>query len=332
MGLYVAKDRNRTVVSRTGLRVPDGRGLRVPDGAGLRVPDGRRVRRAWVSVAEERAPGRQVRVDPMLPTILFIGLPTIVVVLAVLRYFGMMMVLVAGLVVLCLTGFLVPRLVRRHVVRRHLVRRHLVRRHLGRRHLGRRHLGRRHLGRRGIGGPEIGGLEGGIELTAAAERTAFDRAVTVADRVAKTWPALDGLIDVPEAENLLAEALWEIAGGLARRQELKAVLAQLTRPDFAAAPPADATAAKLQTQIRATKEALSAVEIDLAGRLASLGRAEEAGRTLIREREMHEAIRAAERSLATTSPDPAADLAEHTHLVLTAYRELTTTLHPDDRP
>ncbi|WP_051807940.1 hypothetical protein [Actinoplanes subtropicus] len=304
MGLYVAKDRNRTVVSRTGLRVPGGRGLR--------VPGGRRVRRAWGSLAEERVPGHQVRVDPTLPTILVIGLPTIVAVLAVLRYFGPMMALVAGLVVLCLTGFLVPRFVRRYLVRRHL-------------------------GRRGIVG-----LEGGIELTAAAERTAFDRAVTVADRVAKTWPALDGLIDVPEAENLLAEALWEIAGGLARRQELKAVLAQLTRPDFAAAPPADATAAKLQTQIRATKEALSAVEIDLAGRLASLGRAEEAGRTLIREREMHEAIRAAERSLATTSPDPAtaaapasdpaADLAEHTHLVLTAYRELTTTLHPDDRP
>jgi len=201
--------------------------------------------------------------------------------------------------------------------------------------------------RRRVGPPA---LQGGIELTAAAERTAFDRVGATADRVAETWPALDGLIDVAEAKTLLAEALWEIAGVLARRQELSEVLTQLTRPDFAALSTAAATASKLQTQIRATKEALSAVEIDLAGREASLRRAEEAGRTFVRDREMHEAIRAAERSLAATSPDPAlaalspdpalaaaaptsdpaADLAEHTHLVLAAYRELTTTLHPGD--
>jgi hypothetical protein len=55
---------------------------------------------------------------------------------------------------------------------------------------------------------------------------------------------------------------------------------------------------------------------------------------------MHEAVRAAERSLASTAdpalpaagptPHPAADLAEHTPVVLTAYRELTTTLLPED--
>jgi hypothetical protein len=44
-----------------------------------------------------------------------------------------------------------------------------------------------------------------------------------------------------------------------------------------------------------------------------------------RDREMQEAIRAAERSLAPAgepTPDPGAEMAEHTPLVLAAYREL----------
>jgi hypothetical protein len=295
MGLYVAKDRNRTVISRTGLRVADGR----------------RVRRAWGALAEERVPGHQVRTDPRPPMVALVGLPPIVVVLAGLYYMGPYVAFVGGALVLLLAVLIVPRLVRRRPLR--------------------------------VPAGE------GVELTSPAERTAFDRSLDTADRVASTWPALDGLIDRPEAEAQLSDALWEIAGVLARRQELRAVLAQLTRPDFATAAPDGETAAKLQAQIRATKEALSAVEIDLAGREASLRHAEEAGRTFIRERDMLEAIRAAERSLGAASSgpalssasaasaasaaeparDPAADLAEHTHLVLAAYRELTTTLHPD---
>jgi hypothetical protein len=173
-------------------------------------------------------------------------------------------------------------------------------------------------------------------LSAAPERAAFQQAVGVADRIAETWPALGALVDPADAEPLLAEALWEIAGVLARRQELTAVLAELSRPDFAAVSAADRTARELRAQAQATRAALTQVEADLARREASLRRAEEAGRHFIREQEMRQAIRAAEDSLRdtlaglpTTAPDHAADLAEQTQSVLTAYRELTAGLHFD---
>jgi hypothetical protein len=171
-------------------------------------------------------------------------------------------------------------------------------------------------------------------LSAPPERAAFQQAVGVADRIAETWPALGPLIDPTDAEPMLAEALWEIAGLLTRRQELGAVLADLSRPDFAAVPAADQTARDLRAQVQATKAALAQVETDLTRREISLRRAEEAGRQFIRDQEMRRAIRAAEDSLRDTPPrglptplDPAADLAEHTQSVLAAYRELTTALH-----
>lgn len=173
-------------------------------------------------------------------------------------------------------------------------------------------------------------------LTSQAERATFDRAVATADRIVETWPALGSLITVPEAETMLAEALWEIAGVLSRRQELSRVLADLSRPDFAAVSATDQTARELHAQLKATKAALSQIEVDLARREASLRRAEEAGRNFIRDQEMRQAIRAAEESLRasplglpTTPADPGADLAEHTHSVLAAYRELTAALRPD---
>jgi hypothetical protein len=168
-------------------------------------------------------------------------------------------------------------------------------------------------------------------LSEPSERAAFQQAVQVADRIAGTWPALGTLVDPAQGERLLAEALWEISGVLVRRQELTGVLAGLSRPDFAAVSPTDQTARELRTQARATKAALTQVEADLGRRAASLRRAEEAGAHFIREQEMRQAIRAAERTLRDVTPgapipDPAADLAEQTQAVLTAYRELTAGL------
>lgn len=170
------------------------------------------------------------------------------------------------------------------------------------------------------------------ELTAPAEREMFDRFVDTAERVSRTWPALGGLVDVPETAAMLTTALWEAAGVLARRQELAAVLAGLSRPDFAAASPNDRTAQELRAHLRATKQALSDLEIDLAAREASLRRAEEAGRAFIREQEMRQAIRAAEESLhpdaaAALPADSGAALADQTNLVIAAYRELTAGLN-----
>jgi hypothetical protein len=133
---------------------------------------------------------------------------------------------------------------------------------------------------------------------------------------------------------MLADALWEIAGVLARREEFAGVLAGLSRPDFAALSPEDPAARELRAQVRTTKEALSQVEIELARRETSLRRAEEAGRGFIREQEVRSAVRAADESLRTVAPpfgagaeralDAGAELAEQTRTVLQAYRDLTS--------
>jgi hypothetical protein len=168
---------------------------------------------------------------------------------------------------------------------------------------------------------------------AGPEREVFEGATRTVDRIRETWPRLGGLIAVPDAERSLADALWEIAAVLSRRQELSGVLAQLSRPDFAVRAPGDETAQELQTHRRAAEEALAVVDADLARRLASLHRADQAGREFIREEEMRAAIRAARESLGDAGDlpvlpvaDPAAELADHTRSVLEAYRELTSDL------
>ncbi|MGK5678635.1 hypothetical protein [Actinoplanes sp. URMC 104] len=179
-------------------------------------------------------------------------------------------------------------------------------------------------------------------LTASDERATFDRSVALADAISDTWPHLGRLIDVNQAQSMLADALWEISGVLARRQKLAAVLAQLSRPDFAAQSPADGTALEVQAQRDATERALADLQAELSHREASLRRAEQAGRNFTREEEMRRAIRAARESLQPTDPeqsaaalppsDPGADLAEQTRTVLDAYRELTADFHPDPPP
>lgn len=177
---------------------------------------------------------------------------------------------------------------------------------------------------------------GNLLLTGARERATWDRAAATADRISETWPALASLIDVAEAEILLAEALWEIAGVLAHRQELDRVLAELSRPGFAEA--ADETAGEVRYQLSAARSARAEIEAELVRREASLRRAEQAGRDFIREQDMRRAIRSAEHSLRATPPpglpsmpavsDAGADLADHTRSVLDAYRELTAVLRP----
>ena len=218
-----------------------------------------------------------------------------------------------------------------------------------------------------------------VVLTGEAERSAFGRALGVADRISDTWPALSALIDVGEAEVLLAEALWEIALILGRRQELEGMLAELRSAGLAreqnisgpakirpARPPSQAgsadrdpsrspamldpgssgsapvpvedTTGDVRVQVDAVKAARARIEAELAGREASLRRAEQAGRDFIREQGMRRAVRAAEDTLRTTPSgvasasvalDAGADLAEHTRSVLTAYRELTAGPRPD---
>ena len=172
------------------------------------------------------------------------------------------------------------------------------------------------------------------------EQATFARAVETADRIAATWPHLGALIDSADADAMLADALWELAGVLARRQELRRLLADLDRPDFDTVPDADDTVRELRGHRDAARAALRTIDEEIARRETSLANAEQAGRGFIREQEMREAIRAAQESLHGTLAAPSdvtsvaqradagAELAEQTRTVLSAYRELSTDFGP----
>jgi hypothetical protein len=170
-----------------------------------------------------------------------------------------------------------------------------------------------------------------IVLHTERAQSAFDHALGLADRVSSTWPSLGALVDASEAAAMLAEALWQIAAVLSRREELDAVLEPA---DF------DPNAASIETrsQLSAARAARARLDAEFQRREAALRRADEAGRDFIREQQMREAVAAADQTLRSmppatvagpgTSLEPATTLAEHTHSVLAAYRELTTGLTP----
>jgi hypothetical protein len=168
-----------------------------------------------------------------------------------------------------------------------------------------------------------------IVLRAEKARSAFDHALALADRVSGTWPLLGRLVDADEAAVMLAEALWQIAAVLSRREELDTVLESVGLDPAAAS-------AETRSQLSAARAARARVDAEFQRREAGLRRAEEAGRDFIREQQMREAVQAADQTLRSMPPtvlagvgtalEPASDLAEHTQSVLAAYRELTAGL------
>ena len=172
-------------------------------------------------------------------------------------------------------------------------------------------------------------------------REVFDRALESADRISETWPALGALVHAADAEAMLVEAMWELAGVLREAEQLHGVLVELSRPEFAQRSADDETAREVEHQRRATRRALVALNEEVARRVTGIRRAEEAGLAFIREQQMRQAIHAAEESLRRVrehdaaaaalpaAPDAAAELAEQTRSVLGAYRELTNRYRTD---
>jgi hypothetical protein len=187
--------------------------------------------------------------------------------------------------------------------------------------------------RRLIGRPADADLR---TLSQSTGREVFDRALQSADRVSETWPALADLVQVADAEEMLNEALWELAGVLVKAEQVHTVLLELSRPEFAQRSRTDETAREVEEQRRATRAALVTLNEEVARRVGGIQRAEVAGWVFIREKEMRRAIQAAEESLRSVrdedpaaaagvaKPDAGAELAEHTQSVVEAYRELTT--------
>jgi len=170
--------------------------------------------------------------------------------------------------------------------------------------------------------------EGSHVLHAVEERCAFERAFVVAKRVRRTWPALRHMIDSGDADRSLSAALAELAGIMARRQQIRRLreeLAQATRHDL----PADSPAVQALAEQRLKAEALWRSTAAAANRiLASINAAALAGENLIREQGIGETARQAElaisRLTAAGPPQTEAgpELAERTAAVIAAYREL----------
>jgi hypothetical protein len=164
-------------------------------------------------------------------------------------------------------------------------------------------------------------------LWSEPERVAYERAVKVSRRIRRTWPALPDMIDPVVADRSLTRALGDLAGQMARRQEIRRLRAEL-RDVREEGVPTDSPAVLALAAQRDRVEKLWLETAESANRvLRSLDAAARAGETFLREKRITDTARAAEQALATLVPDagPAEagpELAARTQAVISAYREL----------
>ena len=166
-------------------------------------------------------------------------------------------------------------------------------------------------------------------LYAREERAAYERAVAVARRVRRTWPALEHMIDPLDADRFLARALDDLAAIMTRRQQIRRLRTELSEVNHRDLP-ADSPAVRALAAQRARVEAIWRAAGESANRiLASINAAALAGENLIRERRIGETAREAELAIARLtaagvgrSVEAGPELAERTAAVVAAYREL----------
>jgi hypothetical protein len=164
-------------------------------------------------------------------------------------------------------------------------------------------------------------------LWSEPERVAYERAVVVSRRIRRTWPALPDMIDPATADRSLTRALADLAGQMARRQEIRRLRAELQDVRDQGVPDDSPAVLALAAQ-RERVERLWLDTAESANRvLRSLDAAALAGETFLREQRIGATARAAEQVLATLVPDAAPaeaapELAARTEAVITAYREL----------
>jgi hypothetical protein len=180
-----------------------------------------------------------------------------------------------------------------------------------------------------FGGYEAHKSNGGEShvLWSSPERAAFVRAVRAARRVRRTWPGLAGMIDPVTADHSLTRALGDLAGVLARRQEIRQVRAQLAgvRPESV---PTDSPALLALAEQRAhadelwreTGEQADSIVADIEGTAL-------AGETFLHEQTIGETARRAELVLSglrapVLTTGTGTELADRTDAVISAYRSL----------
>jgi hypothetical protein len=167
-------------------------------------------------------------------------------------------------------------------------------------------------------------------LHAAEERVAYGRALAVGRRVRATWPALRHMIDPEQADRDLTAALRDLAGIMARRQQIRRLREELgsaSRHDL----PADSPAVQALAEQRLRAEALWRSTAAAANRiLAGINAAALAGENLIREQRVGDTAREAELAISRLTvggppqTDAGPELAERTAAVIAAYRELAS--------
>ncbi|MFF3852206.1 hypothetical protein [Micromonospora sp. NPDC002575] len=161
------------------------------------------------------------------------------------------------------------------------------------------------------------------------ERLAFRDLQTLAERIGRTLPALDSLVDPNEAAELVAESLWEGAGVLARRQEIREVRDDLGRHASDGSFESKRAHLDLQSQQRRADELWEEANADLARLTSHLTATAEAGERFVRDQDLEDTLQRTEAALNKLSLDGShagayagEQLADETTAVLTAYREL----------
>jgi hypothetical protein len=166
-------------------------------------------------------------------------------------------------------------------------------------------------------------------LSSAEERTAYEKALAVAQRIRAAAPALADMIDPADADQALVRALDDLAAVLSRRQDLRRLRAELTEVDHRDLP-ADSPAVRALTEQRSRVNVLFREAGMTANRLLnSINAAAVAGENLIREQRIGATAERAEQTLAQLtaagagrSLEAGPELAERTAAVISAYREL----------
>jgi hypothetical protein len=166
-------------------------------------------------------------------------------------------------------------------------------------------------------------------LWAREERLAFERALGVSRRIRRAWPELSDMIDPVDADRTLVRALDQLAGLMARRQQIRRLRDELTEAGRAELP-ADSPARLALAAQRERVETLWRETGQAANRmLAGINAAALAGESMLREQRISRAAQAAELTISQLAAMPPApvteagpELAERTAAVVAAYREL----------
>ncbi|SNY33977.1 hypothetical protein [Paractinoplanes atraurantiacus] len=161
-------------------------------------------------------------------------------------------------------------------------------------------------------------------LLAAEERAVLQRAVRVARRVRRAWPALPGMVD-EAADHSLTSALDDLATLLVRRQELRRLRSGLAAVPGRDVPEGSPALSALSEQRDQAERLWREAGREVNRILRSLDRTALAQESLLRERHIGETARHAELALAGLAPAATvnhSELADRTDAVITAYREL----------